>query len=300
MKTFDLHDTEGSRAYYQANGYAVFRGLIPQNLCKAFIKEYKRLKGDRFFIFPTQSTYDVLPFLPDTSGYIPESVENPAFMVFRPRFAGRARDCLLNLQMAKGLEALDGAGRHVFWQSMFFDKSTGTPVHQDSLYLDTEPRGGLIGAWVALEDIHPDSGPFFVYPGTHRHAPFTDEMIPEFGNIHKYCQKIIDENDLAPLEMTINRGDVVFWHPSLIHGAMDNRDPSFSRKSLTAHFYPTDRSTIYEAVKKTPTCWVTPEFDMHRRNLYAYHLGAYARWAKRKIACKPALKSSDLKANVLK
>jgi len=34
--------------------------------------------------------------------------------------------------------------------------------------MTTYPEGYLVGAWVAVEDIHPDSGPLVYYPGSHR------------------------------------------------------------------------------------------------------------------------------------
>ena len=49
---------------------------------------------------------------------------------------------------------------------MFFDKSKGTQLHQDTWYLDTQPRGNLVGVWIALENINMSSGPFVVYTNT--------------------------------------------------------------------------------------------------------------------------------------
>lgn len=299
MKKFDISDPSGCKQYYDENGYVVFKNLISDDLCDSFIKVYEKLKGDRLFIYPSQSTYDVFPFVPNSDGYIAESVENPAFLVLRPKFAQAARDCLLDEGMAKGLAALDGHTRHVFWQSMFFDKSTGTTVHQDSIYLDTDPRGHLIGAWLALEDINPESGPFIVYPGTHKSRPYLDEDADTYGNIHKYCLNIIDKSNYQLVEMTVDKGDVIFWHPFLIHGAADNLNPKFSRKSLTGHYYPSEFATILDGKKKAPTHSVSPAFDLHTRSHAYYHMGAYFRWMKRKLARRPALSSKEMKVKAL-
>ena len=41
--------------------------------------------------------------------------------------------------------------------------------HSDAIYHDSLPtRGLLIGAWIALEDVHPEAGPLVVFPGSHR------------------------------------------------------------------------------------------------------------------------------------
>jgi phytanoyl-CoA hydroxylase len=44
-----------------------------------------------------------------------------------------------------------------------------------------------------------------------------------------------EEDIVAP---AMKKGDVLFWNSRLIHGALPTRDPSFSRKSLTAHYLP--------------------------------------------------------------
>jgi hypothetical protein len=44
-------------------------------------------------------------------------------------------------------------------------------LHQDMAVFHIFPHNYLIGAWIACEDITPDSGPLVIYPGSHR-APF--------------------------------------------------------------------------------------------------------------------------------
>ena len=39
-------------------------------------------------------------------------------------------------------------------------------------------------------------------------------------------------------ELILKSGDLVIWHSSLIHGASNIINNSYSRKSLTAHYYP--------------------------------------------------------------
>jgi phytanoyl-CoA hydroxylase len=36
----------------------------------------------------------------------------------------------------------------------------------------------------------------------------------------------------------LKKGDALFWNSCTVHGAFPNRDPAFSRKSLTAHYVP--------------------------------------------------------------
>jgi hypothetical protein len=61
-------------------------------------------------------------------------------------------------------------GRQAFpFQTLNFPLATQQPVHSDVIHFDTLPvRGLMTAAWVALEDIHPDSGPLIYYSGSHK------------------------------------------------------------------------------------------------------------------------------------
>lgn len=119
---------------------------------------------------------------------------------------------------------------------MFFDKSTGTVAHQDHYYLDSDPPGHNIAAWFSIEDIHEDAGPFFVIPGSPR-LPNVPQTLEHVAYV-KEIERVIEAHRLERLACPIRKGDVLFWHPSLIHGAFTNVNPQHSRKSFTAHYLP--------------------------------------------------------------
>jgi hypothetical protein len=48
-----------------------------------------------------------------------------------------------------------------------FLHSTQQPLHSDYVHFGTIPHRMLVGAWVALEDIDPDSGPLQIVPKSH-------------------------------------------------------------------------------------------------------------------------------------
>ena len=45
-----------------------------------------------------------------------------------------------------------------------FINSTEQPLHSDYIHFGSVPELFLTGVWIALEDIHPDSGPLVVIP----------------------------------------------------------------------------------------------------------------------------------------
>lgn len=54
------------------------------------------------------------------------------------------------------------------FQTITCHKGSQQGVHSDSIHMTTYPLGYLTAAWIAFEDIHPDSGPLVYYPGSHR------------------------------------------------------------------------------------------------------------------------------------
>tara|TARA_Y100001968_G_scaffold17076_1_gene13562 strand:- start:643 stop:1086 length:444 start_codon:yes stop_codon:yes gene_type:complete len=123
------------------------------------------------------------------------------------------------------------------WQNMLFDKSTGTIDHIDSWYLDTNPPGSLLAAWVALEDIDGKGGSFHVYPKSHKNSSKSWIGLDHNKLIDwtKLCQKKYEKKKIL-----LKKGDVLIWHPLLIHGSSSQKEAGFSRKSITAHYCPND------------------------------------------------------------
>ena len=114
-----------------------------------------------------------------------------------------------------------------------FDKSTGTIDHIDSWYLDTDPMGHLIAAWIALEDIDGDGGEFHVYPCSH----LIEKNVLLLGKILIMISSLLGRKKYKLERILFTLEDVLFWHPSLLHGASNQRVEGHSRKSLV-HYYP--------------------------------------------------------------
>ena len=102
-------------------------------------------------------------------------------------------------------------------------------------------------AWIALEDIHIDSGPLSFVPGSHRlpyhtfdndgiimHAPGVTQEQKKTA-VNKMSQDIEREN-MPIRKFTAKKGEVFFWHGSLAHGGSPVRNPELTRKSLVVHF----------------------------------------------------------------
>ncbi len=238
IQKFNLDNEKDIHDYFLENGYVVINNAIPHQTIDEFIYEYEHIKKSPFFIYYSQSIHiSTRPRLNKYS-YIEESMQNASRLKFFNNFSSKIQSCLYGKNVSKALSCVTGKEKHISWQNMFFDKSTGTIEHQDSWYLDTQPPGGLVGVWYALENIHQNSGPFFVFPGSHKMGLIEREKFPDHNDFVTEIQRISNQLNIPKKAMCLNKGDILLWHPFLIHGAFQCSDESKSRKSFTSHFYP--------------------------------------------------------------
>jgi phytanoyl-CoA hydroxylase len=238
IKKFNLDDKKEIQEYYQNYGYVVISSAIDVKKIEAFLDAYKLIKNNPLFVYYSQSIHTCIRPELNEYGYIQESMKDASRLAFFRKFSKRFQACIYDDGVSQALTTLSGEKEHVSWQNMFFDQSTGTVEHQDSWYLDTEIPGNLIGVWYALENIHKDCGPFFVIPGSHKVGLLDRKKISDHNDFVDAVFDITSRLEESKKPMNLDRGDILLWHPYLIHGAFSCQDKSMSRKSFTSHFYP--------------------------------------------------------------
>jgi len=135
-------------------------------------------------------------------------------------------------------------------QTITSHKGSQQGLHSDSIHMTTYPLGYLSAAWIAFEDIHPDSGPLVYYPGSHRlpyvfskdigiaeddlkkngYGPYREKYEP-------YIRQLIDQHHIEPHYFHAKKGDVLIWHANLVHGGSMRRNLALSRRALVCHFF---------------------------------------------------------------
>ncbi len=225
------------KQHYAEQGYVVFEDLIPESFIDSVLAGLESVKRKKF-VYYSQSVHRwITPSLSE-SGFLIDSMENPTWHLHLPALRSAAMRILYHPKVSDALMQISDVSHFISWQDMLFDRSVGTIDHQDSWYLDTLPYGRLIAGWFALEDIHPDSGPFFVYPGSHLLPRIGEKEYPAHTDFLAAIKDIRDKSGIEKKPMPLRKGSVLFWHPNLIHGADLVRDERYSRKSLTSHYYP--------------------------------------------------------------
>jgi phytanoyl-CoA hydroxylase len=241
-KPFFAYQAQEIKSYYEEYGYVVVRDIISNEQITSFCDSYAALKTAKNYYFLSQDTNRPEKLAINEQGFIEHSILNPIDLPFQRKFSSATFNIIAAEAISLLLEILSGNEKHVVWQTMFFDKSTGTVAHQDHYYLDSNPPGNLVACWFALETIHRDAGPFFVVPKSHRGPLIAKNTnISEFSDHEDYVTKIqnlVQKQNYSPQPMLLEKGSVLFWHPFLIHGAFPNIHPQYSRKSFTAHYLP--------------------------------------------------------------
>ncbi|HVS13455.1 MAG TPA: phytanoyl-CoA dioxygenase family protein [Thermoanaerobaculia bacterium] len=136
--------------------------------------------------------------------------------------------------------------RAVATQSIYFEYGSRQPLHRDPVHVVMDPASHLLAAWIALEDIRPDSGPLTYVPGSHRHPYFQFE--PGIYRYDHYHHTAEDARRMAAFELEQcerlglkaepflpRRGQALIWHHSLLHGGSPG-DHSVTRKSFVVHY----------------------------------------------------------------
>jgi len=135
-------------------------------------------------------------------------------------------------------------------QTIASHKGSEQGTHSDSIHMTTYPLGYLSAAWIAFEDIHPESGPLVYYPGSHR-LPYVfskDVGISESEfksagyrsyqqKYEPYIENLLAQHNAQPHYFHARRGDVLIWHANLLHGGSKRRDLQYSRKAVVCHFF---------------------------------------------------------------
>lgn len=154
----------------------------------------------------------------------------------------------------------------VAMQSLNFTFGSQQPAHMDFPYVVSGIPSHLAAAWIAMEDVKPDSGPLFYFVGSHkmkkfnwgngilyhvRESYYTPVQFAEW--LERNCKK----NGYKREVLLINKGDVLIWHAALVHGGTVIENPEQTRKSYVCHystpeaypvhrFKPNEKPTIVE------------------------------------------------------
>ena len=199
------------KGQFYNEGFVVIRDLINAELITNILDSLEKFKSKNVFYY-TQSSHTWVKSSKTTKeGYLIDSIQSPTKQRNCGKLKLAAEDIISCQEISKILQQISESSNFINWQNMLFDKSTGTIDHADTWYLDTKPRGKMIAAWIALEDIEETAGRFFVYPKSHKLTipENINKTIKDNYLYAKFIDIFIKENNLIKFAPAMKKGDVI-------------------------------------------------------------------------------------------
>jgi len=222
-------------AAFARDGFVVVEGLVSEAQIDRTWQAYERAIAQGVVTPPAEKVTGQDPW--------PGRVLNPHHRI------GEFRSILHHRGILRWIALFLGQ-RVMPYQTIAAHKGSQQLAHSDAIHMSTYPLGYMAAAWIACEDIHPDCGPLFYYPGSHRLDYVLSReigMAPQDNANDQYRHYVdryepligarIRDLGLQPRVFTARKGDVLFWHHNLLHGAIPRRDLALSRKSIVCHYF---------------------------------------------------------------
>ncbi len=167
-------------------------------------------------------------------------------------------------------------------QSLYFEFGSQQALHRDSVVVPTPQFGRLAAAWIALEDIVPESGPLMYVPGSQR-LPFYEfepgqhvydpsrHTAADVEAAMAFYAADLERHKLPVKQFTAKRGEVLIWHSALTHGGAPATNAQHTRKSFVVHFstlsgHPTRECAVAETLDGVPGESVFSTSELYQRD----------------------------------
>jgi phytanoyl-CoA hydroxylase len=246
-------------SFFFENGYLVLPKLFTDDEVAAVTGAVDRAWADR-------SIYNNLTIsaFTGTEKYVETYLRNvdPAARQFRHKlnhlylYEPRVLDLLYQDKLYGVLAELLG-GKPLLFNGLNMEQGTEQRMHIDTFYMPPRTFGKMVATWLALENIHPDSGPLSYYPKSNQIPAYKfshgniwalqDEM-PAFD---AYYDKKLADRQLKPEGFCPKKGDVFIWHAQLYHGGGKINDTALTRRSMVNHFW-TYEDYLADAIEVRP------------------------------------------------
>lgn len=236
-------------------------GLLKAPFCREirdrFLHEVKPYDGPLLRQLNSQSE----PHRLSDDGWMTNPIVHPHLLPVFPGFSTIERDVMRAAPLVEAVEGLMGAPVAML-QSAYYESSLGTKTHLDFNPLErTRP---MVGVWIALEDIGPDAGRFFLYPNSHllpdsdEHARFAElawasyrqafvdlERATAEAEAQALLGPLLEGSGLEQRTPALGAGDVLFWTNRVLHGSHAPKPGGGTRHSLLLHFVERDLAAAH-------------------------------------------------------
>lgn len=153
-------------------------------------------------------------------------------------------------------------------QTLTYIHGSEQGAHQDTIHLTPYPAGFMCGVWIALEDVQPDSGELFVYPGSHRTTRLrarnlglekVDQDYSSYAVFDTEIKRLLREGGFERVEYRPKAGQILVWHENLIHGGSQRRNRDLTRLSIVSHYFAQGAVSYYDSRGEAAALEILPE-----------------------------------------
>lgn len=235
---------------WERDGYLILPGLISEGACDAVVAEMAKYCGDARADLGSKITVDIIAgewtgrlvniaHVPDEAFNTPFKINNlftESDVVRKAMFKPELRSVLANLLGAEPVAI----------NSLSFKYGSQQSAHIDSWYMPPPKDNSLVVASICLEDVDPEAGPLFYYPGSHLIPGYRfshgglNVVLEEMQGCQDYLDRELAERGLEPRSFLGKKGDVFIWHCQLLHGGSPILRSEKTRKTLVVHYWGQD------------------------------------------------------------
>lgn len=229
------------RDSWEERGFFIERGLLSAAVTDRIEREAveairadppARHGGERVY-----STADDLLIYPEKApSPIARNPEDFIAKVFNCHIVGAAHALAIDGILTDPLRSILTDDIDCF-QSQFIFKNPGVigqPWHQDAYYFryDKQPQ---VTVWVALSRATLENGCLWVLPGSHKRQHVFEHVADQRPESLQGYQEIVSEDTAQEIPVTMEPGDVLFFHSYLMHRSTDNV-ADFRRSAMVYHY----------------------------------------------------------------
>ncbi|KAF5283617.1 hypothetical protein FQR65_LT13823 [Abscondita terminalis] len=249
----NVYLTDEQRDFYEKNGYIVFRNLVDWDIldeCKQRFIDVCNNNSDAAVMIVMKDTH--LKSKNVKGEFVINKIQD--FLYDEVFF--KYVSCKPMVDVIQSIIGPNISGVH----SMLINKppdstkdSSRHPLHQDLHYFPFRPADSVVASWTAMETVNEQNGCLFVVPGSHKGELMKHEYPPNVTN--KAYHGVLGVDHLPTVNLTMEKGDTVFFHPILLHGSGHNLTKGF-RKAISCHYADSNchfidvRGTLQEEIER--------------------------------------------------
>jgi len=226
--------TPEQRAFYEENGYIMFRKLIPDHVIDTCHQHFIDICNGKVETGPMTVMKDKV--LAERGAKGEKLINKIQDWLYDDVFY---KEYTCHPEIVKVVTSIIGPNVTAA-HSMLINKPPDTvkdlslhPTHQDLHYFPFRPVDKICASWTAMEKINEANGCLYAIPGSHKMGIAYPHGYSDFKN--KLYHGVQGFDHLPRVHLIMEKGDTVFFHPLLLHGSGPNTTTGF-RKAISVHY----------------------------------------------------------------